>query len=110
MSYIVRLPFQFVLSLVEFQKQVSCNRAVWSSSQVVARLGSWRVFEFQGCIERQSAVRAVSVLMLACLLALDTVLGGRARFKLVLGLLAVEWVFRFVISLVRWGADTLFNF
>ena len=33
----MRLLVQFVLSLVVFQKQVSCNRAVWSSSQVVAR-------------------------------------------------------------------------
>ena len=74
--------------------------AVWSSSQVVARLGSWRVVEFQSCIRRQLAARAMSVLMLAYLLALDTVLGGRAMFKLVLGLLAVEGVFRFVIFLV----------
>ena len=57
------------------------------------------MFEFQGCIREGSAGMAVLEAMQACLLALDTVLGGRARFKLVLGLLAVEGVFRFVIFL-----------
>ena len=55
--------------------------AVWSSSQVVARLGSWGEVEFQSCIRGQSAARAMSVLMLAYLLVLDTLLGGRAMFK-----------------------------
>ena len=55
--------------------------AVWSSSQVVARLGSWREVEFQSCIKGQSAPRAVMMLILAYLLALGTVLGGMALFK-----------------------------
>ena len=51
-----------------------------SSLQVVARLGCRNMFEFQSCIREGSAGMAVVVVMKACLLALDTVLGGRAVF------------------------------
>ena len=46
------------------------------------------MFEFQGCIMEGSAGMAVLVVMKACLLALDTVLGGRAGFLMFLVMLA----------------------
>ena len=77
-----------ILNLVEFRKHVACYRAVWSSLQVVVGLRCWNMFEFQGYIREGSAGMAVLEAMQACLLALDTVLGGRSEFLMFLVMLA----------------------
>ena len=58
-----------ILNLVEFRKHVACYRAVWSSLQVVAGLGCWNMFEFEGCIGGWSTAMAVLEAVQACLLA-----------------------------------------
>ena len=46
-------PVSICIEFGRVSKASFVHPAVWSSSQVVARLGSWNMFEFQGCIGRQ---------------------------------------------------------